>query len=147
MLQVRQQASAYLLQDAAWQLAGSQQSNCVALLHACNLQLPTLQAATPPQPAAEAQLQGTDLLLQTSPKGYAFFPAGSHGSSAAAVAQLHASAHLLQGAAWQLAGSRQLAEVSALQVLANFEGTASTADQCLAYAQLAQIAVSKKGYR
>ena len=81
------------------------------------------------------------------PETDVYCPAGSHVSSAAAVAQLHASAHLLQGAAWQLAGSRQLAEVSALQVLANFEGTASTADQCLAYAQLAQIAASKKGYR
>lgn len=72
----------------------------------------------------------------------------SGGAAAAdAVEKLAASSHLLQAAAWKLAGNRSLAEASALTHLGCFQDSASSADQAVAYAQLAQIAMSKKGYR
>ena len=72
----------------------------------------------------------------------------SGGAAAAdAVEKLAASSHLLQAAAWQLAGNRSLAEASALTHLGCYQDSASSADHAVAYAQLAQIAMSKKGYR
>ena len=68
-------------------------------------------------------------------------------AAADAVEKLAASSHLLQAAAWKLAGNRSLAEASALTHLSCYQDSASSADQAVAYAQLAQIAMSKKGYR
>ena len=61
--------------------------------------------------------------------------------------KLAGSSHLLQAAAWKLAGNRSLAEASVLTHLACYQDAATSADQAVAYAQLAQIAMSKKGYR
>ncbi len=48
MLKPRQQASAHLLQDATWQLAGRRQYSCVALSRTAAANS-FLQAAMPPQ--------------------------------------------------------------------------------------------------
>ena len=73
------------------------------------------------------------------------FSGGS--ASADAVEKLAGSAHLLQAAAWKLAGNRSLSQASALTHLACYSETASSEDRALAYAQLAHVAMSKKGYK
>ena len=71
---------------------------------------------------------------------------GGHGS-AEAVEKLAGSSHLLHAAAWKLAGNRSLAQASALTHLACYSESASSEDRALAYAQLAHVAMSKKGYK
>lgn len=68
-------------------------------------------------------------------------------ASADAVEKLAGSAHLLQAAAWKLAGNRSLSQASALTHLACYSESASSEDRALAYAQLAHVALSKKGYK
>ena len=68
-------------------------------------------------------------------------------ASAEAVEKLAGSAHLLQAAAWKLAGNRSLSQASALTHLACYSESASSEDRALAYAQLAHVALSKKGYK
>ena len=68
-------------------------------------------------------------------------------SSADAVEKLAGSSHLLHAGAWKLAGNRSLSQSSSLTHLACFADSASAEDRALAYAQLAQVAMSKKGYK
>ena len=67
--------------------------------------------------------------------------------AAAAVEKLAGSSHLLQAGAWKLAGNRSLSQASSLTHLACFADSASSQDRAVAYAQLAQLAMSKKGYK
>ena len=73
--------------------------------------------------------------------------AGIEKSAAITVGQMSASATVLQSTAWQLAGNTRLAEISALSCLSNYNDSAKADDQCLAYAQLAQLAAQRKGFR
>ena len=94
-------------------------------------------------------LRNASIMVQSN---YMHHPVRSNccsGGAAAAIAveKLAGSSHLLQAAAWKLAGNRSLAEASVLTHLACYQDAATSADQAVAYAQLAQIAMSKKGYR
>ncbi|DBA68299.1 TPA: hypothetical protein ACH3X2_013621 [Trebouxia sp. C0005] len=109
--------------------------------------------ALPPPPAASApgmvgnvgRATVTDLFTATPPVFGTTF-AGS-ASSADAVEKLAGSSHLLQAGAWKLAGNLSLSQASSLTHLACFADSATAEDQALAYAQLAQVAMSKKGYK
>ncbi|KAL3146194.1 hypothetical protein ABBQ32_002900 [Trebouxia sp. C0010 RCD-2024] len=112
--------------------------------------------ALPPAPAAPApgmagnvgpRASVADLFTATPPVFAANAPVGCGPASADAVEKLAGSAHLLQAASWKLAGNRSLTQASALTHLACYSESASSEDRALAYAQLAHVAMSKKGYR
>ncbi|KAK9811686.1 hypothetical protein WJX72_008344 [[Myrmecia] bisecta] len=86
-------------------------------------------------------------LFSTTASVFGPSSAGSQPASATAVEQLAGQGHLLRSVAWQLCGSRQLADASALTHLACYGESASAEDRCLAYAQLATSAAAKHGYK
>lgn len=67
-------------------------------------------------------------------------------SSAAEVERLAGSAHLLQSAAWELRGSRQLSQAHALACLDVYADVSSAEEQCTALAQLATSLAATHGY-
>lgn len=72
--------------------------------------------------------------------------AGMQASCAAEVARLAGGAHLLQAAAWELRGSRQLSQAHALACLSTHGEAAAAEDQCCALAQLAVSLAASHGY-
>lgn len=80
-----------------------------------------------------------------SPLPTLHFP-GMQASSAAEVERLAGGAHLLQAAAWELRGSRQLSQAHVLACLDTFGDVASAEDQCCALAQLAVSVAASHGY-
>jgi hypothetical protein len=112
-----------------------------------------LAASTPAVPplasgAASARvLRGVGDLFTSTASLFAPSMAGMQSSAATEVEHLAAGAHLLQAAAWELRGSRQLSQAHSLACLAGSGGVARAEEQCTAFAQLATSVVAAHGYQ
>ncbi|KAL4854908.1 Anaphase-promoting complex subunit 5 [Chlorella vulgaris] len=125
-----------------------------ALRDTAHLHMATrLAASTPAVPplasgAASARvLRGVGDLFTSTASLFAPSMAGMQSSAATEVEHLAAGAHLLQAAAWELRGSRQLSQAHSLACLAGSGGVARAEEQCTAFAQLATSVVAAHGYQ